>query len=67
MQFEDLALKKAEPGQITPFSLFHGWEIYLNTIKHYDEQKHPSEKFYEKRVLKNFAKFTEKHLCQVSS
>ena len=29
MQFEDLALKKAERGQITPFSLFHGWERYL--------------------------------------
>ena len=27
-------------------------------------QKQPLEMFYEKGVLKNFAKFTGKHLCQ---
>ena len=27
-------------------------------------QKQPWEVFYKKSVLKNFAKFTEKHLCQ---
>ena len=27
-------------------------------------QKQPQEVFYEKGVLKNFIKFTEKHLCQ---
>ena len=27
-------------------------------------QKLPSEVFYKKGVLKNFAKFTGKHLCQ---
>ena len=27
-------------------------------------QKQPPEVFYEKGVLRNFAKFTEKHLCQ---
>ena len=27
-------------------------------------KKHPPEVFYEKVVLKNFAKFTRKHLCQ---
>ena len=27
-------------------------------------QKQPSEAFYKKSVLKNFAKFTRKHLCQ---
>ena len=28
-------------------------------------QKQPTEVFYKKGVLKNFAKFTEKHLCQL--
>ena len=27
-------------------------------------QKHPPEVFYKKGVLRNFAKFTGKHLCQ---
>ena len=27
-------------------------------------QKQPPEVFYKKGVLRNFAKFTEKHLCQ---
>ena len=29
-----------------------------------DEQKQPPEVFYEKDILRNFAKFTGKHLCQ---
>ena len=29
-----------------------------------NSQKQPSEVFCKKSVLKNFAKFTEKHLCQ---
>ena len=27
-------------------------------------QKQPPEVFYEEGVLRNFTKFTEKHLCQ---
>ena len=35
---------------------------YYNT---YDNQKQPPEVFCKKGVLRNFVKFTGKHLCQV--
>ena len=37
---------------------------YPNCDKDYNEPKQPPEVFYKKGVLKNFAKFTGKHLCQ---
>ena len=41
-------------------------EISLEKIqfKAEEEQKKPSEVFLKKGVLRNFAKITEKHLCQ---
>ena len=36
----------------------------LSKIKIHKLKKHPPEVFYKKGVLKNFARFTEKHLCQ---
>ena len=38
--------------------------INMDAIPSYNDQKQPSEVFYEKGVLRNFAKFTGKHLCQ---
>ena len=35
-----------------------------DSIWHCLRQKQPPEVFYKKVVLKNFAKFTGKHLCQ---
>ena len=36
-------------------------EIIEEIVK---RQKQPPEVFYDKKVLRNFAKFTGKHLCQ---
>ena len=35
-------------------------------VQYYKLQKQPPEVFCKKGVLRNFAKFTGKHLCQVS-
>ena len=35
----------------------------IDTV-HDNERKQPPEAFYEKDFLRNFAKFTGKHLCQ---
>ena len=53
-------------------SHLHGYPNHLNTMKvpqlveQYDDLmfKQPPEVFYEKGVLGNLAKLTEKHLCQ---
>ena len=53
-------------------SHLHGYPNHLNTMKvpqlveQYDDLmfKQPPEVFYEKGVLGNLAKWTEKHLCQ---
>ena len=38
---------------------------YIEIVKVYaNNQKKPPELFYEKGVLKNFPKFTGKHLCK---
>ena len=39
-------------------------EIYIIDISLCIWQKQPPKVFYKKDVLKNFAKFTGKHLCQ---
>ena len=37
---------------------------FVILLRKYASQKQPPEVFYEKGVLRNFAKFTGKHLCQ---
>ena len=48
------------------FQLVHESKQYapvLNRQRMLNQQKQPPEVFYRKGVLKNFAKFTGKHLC----
>ena len=49
-------------SQITLLILMN--RILTNVTTTTTVQKQPPEVFYEKGVLKNFTKFTEKHLCQ---
>ena len=39
-------------------------QLFLLLATKMNQQKQPSEVFYKKDVLKHFAKFTGKHLCQ---
>ena len=58
------------------FSVFHdpstvksnSWSFYFYHTDKYSSdcvQEQPPEMFYKKGVLKNFVKFTGKHLCQI--
>ena len=40
-----------------------GKAVFVDDFKNLTFQKQPPELFYKKDVLKNSAKFTEKHLC----
>ena len=61
-----LILKTSKRYQLLYF--FQLWAYYsyatLNKLHRYYIQKQPPEVFCKKCVLRNFAKFTEKHLCK---
>ena len=58
-------LKGFQPPKMVPDLRvrLYVWEMLLRLL-YRDLQKQPPEVFYEKVVLKNFTKFTGKHLCQ---
>ena len=59
-------LQKNFSWNLCDFRLFHGPEKLQNGRNMLTDtvQKQPTEVFYKKSVLNNFAKFRGKHLCQ---
>ena len=58
----------AEQKKFSPAVYYLRKMSYINrnesVFKYFMRQKQPPEVFYENGVIKNFAKFTGKHMCQ---
>ena len=63
-----LFTSSVQPKKVLPFILLlvNSWTSDSHTQKiNVDSQKQPPEVFFKKGILKNFAKFRGKNLCQI--